>query len=100
MHTFERPITCSAPRSSETGGTPAASLPPPSSLKRPHTASAAASPPEPAASETARLEGRTRSNKIVVFEGSERHIGQVMDVKIVHAAPFTLYADPAIVNLD
>ena len=53
----------------------------------------------PSRKNAARLEGRTRSNKIVVFEGSERHIGQVMDVKIVHAAPFTLYADPAIVNL-
>lgn len=53
----------------------------------------------PSRKNAARLEGRTRSNKIVVFEGSERHIGQVMDVKIVHAAPFTLYGDPAIVNL-
>ena len=48
----------------------------------------------------ARLEGRTRSNKIVIFDGSERHIGQVMDVRIVHAAPFTLYGDPAILNLN
>ncbi|NDD40677.1 MAG: TRAM domain-containing protein, partial [Verrucomicrobia bacterium] len=48
----------------------------------------------------ARLEGRTRANKIVVFEGSERHIGQLMDVKITHAAPFTLYGDPAILNLN
>lgn len=54
----------------------------------------------PSRKNAARLEGRTRANKIVIFEGSERHIGQVMDVKIVHAAPFTLYADPAIVNLD
>ena len=66
LHTFERPITCSAPRSSETGGTPAASLPPPSSLNRPHTASAA-SPPEPAASEPARLEG---GSAIVAVSGS------------------------------
>src|SRR5258708_4658640 len=28
----------------------------------------------------ARLEGRTRTNKIVVFEGSERHRGQLLDV--------------------
>ncbi|NBV21293.1 MAG: tRNA (N6-isopentenyl adenosine(37)-C2)-methylthiotransferase MiaB [Proteobacteria bacterium] len=52
----------------------------------------------PSRKNSARLEGRTRANKIVVFEGSERHIGQVMDVKIVHAAPFTLYGDPAILN--
>ena len=48
----------------------------------------------------ARLEGRTRTNKIVIFDGGERHIGQVMDVRIVHAAPFTLYGDPAILNLN
>jgi tRNA-2-methylthio-N6-dimethylallyladenosine synthase len=54
----------------------------------------------PSRKNPARLEGRTRANKIVVFEGSERHVGQLMDVKIVHAAPFTLYGDPAIVNLN
>ena len=47
-----------------------------------------------------RLSGRTRSNKIVIFEGSDRHIGQLMDVKITRAGSFTLYGDPAIVNLD
>ncbi|KAF0181414.1 MAG: bifunctional enzyme involved in thiolation and methylation of tRNA [Limisphaerales bacterium] len=54
----------------------------------------------PSRKNPARLEGRTRANKIVVFEGSERHIGQLMDVRIVRAAPFTLYGDPAIVNLN
>ena len=44
--------------------------------------------------------GRTRSNKIVVFDGSERHRGQVMDVRMTRAGSFTLYGDPAIVNLD
>jgi tRNA-2-methylthio-N6-dimethylallyladenosine synthase len=44
--------------------------------------------------------GRTRSNKIVVFDGSERHRGQVMDVRVTRAGSFTLYGDPAIVNLD
>jgi tRNA-2-methylthio-N6-dimethylallyladenosine synthase len=48
----------------------------------------------------ARLEGRTRCNKIVVFEGSDRHIGQLMDLKIQRVGSFTLYGDPAIVNLD
>ncbi|MGV3774911.1 MAG: tRNA (N6-isopentenyl adenosine(37)-C2)-methylthiotransferase MiaB [Verrucomicrobiales bacterium] len=47
-----------------------------------------------------RLEGRTRCNKIVVFEGSDRHIGQLMDVKITRCGSFTLYGDPAIINLD
>lgn len=48
----------------------------------------------------ARMMGRTRSNKIVVIEGSERHRGQVMDVKITRAGSFTLYGDPAIINLE
>ena len=46
-----------------------------------------------------RLQGRTRCNKIVVFEGGERHIGQLMDLKIERVGSFTLYGDPAIVNL-
>ena len=48
----------------------------------------------------ARLEGRTRCNKIVVFEGAPRHIGQLLDVKINQAKMFTLHGDPAIRNLD
>jgi len=43
-----------------------------------------------------RLSGRTRTNKIVVFEGAERHIGQIMPVQIVESTGFTLYGDPAI----
>jgi tRNA-2-methylthio-N6-dimethylallyladenosine synthase len=43
-----------------------------------------------------RLSGRTRCNKIVVFEGSPRHIGQIMDVKVTRAGSFTLYGDPVI----
>jgi hypothetical protein len=35
----------------------------------------------------------------VVFEGSERHCGQLLDVKITRVGSFTLYGDPAIVNL-
>ena len=53
----------------------------------------------PSKKNPARLMGRTRCNKIVVFEGSERHCGQLMDVKIERAGSFTLYGDPAIVNL-
>ena len=48
----------------------------------------------------ARMMGRTRSNKIVLFEGSERHRGQIMDLKISRAGSFTLYGDPAIINLE
>jgi tRNA-2-methylthio-N6-dimethylallyladenosine synthase len=43
-----------------------------------------------------RLTGRTRTNKIVVFEGAPRHIGQVFQVKITKASSSTLYGDPAI----
>jgi tRNA-2-methylthio-N6-dimethylallyladenosine synthase len=46
----------------------------------------------------ARMTGRTRCNRIVVFEGSDRHRGQLMDVKIVRAGSFTLYGDPAILE--
>jgi tRNA-2-methylthio-N6-dimethylallyladenosine synthase len=43
-----------------------------------------------------RMSGRTRTNKIVVFEGAPRHAGQVMDVRIIRASTSTLYGDPAI----
>jgi tRNA-2-methylthio-N6-dimethylallyladenosine synthase len=46
-----------------------------------------------------RLTGRTRCNKIVVFEGAERHVGQVMDVAITKAGSFTLYGDPAVIGM-
>jgi tRNA-2-methylthio-N6-dimethylallyladenosine synthase len=48
----------------------------------------------------ARLAGRTRCNKIVLFEGAQRHRGQLLDVRITRAGLFTLYGDPAIINLD
>ena len=47
---------------------------------------------------TERLTGRTRTNKIVVFEGAPRHIGQIFPVKITRATGFTLYGDPAILE--
>ena len=53
----------------------------------------------PSKKNPARMTGRTRCNKIVVFEGSERHRGQLLDVKITRAGSFTLYGDPAIVSL-
>ena len=53
----------------------------------------------PSKKNPARLMGRTRCNKIVVFEGSERHRGQLLDVRITRAASFTLYGDPATVDL-
>jgi tRNA-2-methylthio-N6-dimethylallyladenosine synthase len=53
----------------------------------------------PSRKNAARMAGRTRCGKIVVFDGSERHRGQLMDVKITRAGSFTLYGDPAIMNL-
>lgn len=44
----------------------------------------------------ARLMGRTPGNKIVIFEGSERHIGEVFDVRIERTTGFSLYGTPAI----
>jgi len=54
----------------------------------------------PSRNNPARLMGRTRCNKIVLFDGGSRHVGQLMDLKITRAGSFTLYGDPAIVNLD
>ena len=46
-----------------------------------------------------RMMGRTRTNKIVVFEGSERHKGELLPVRIERATLTTLYGDPAIHSL-
>jgi tRNA-2-methylthio-N6-dimethylallyladenosine synthase len=43
-----------------------------------------------------RLAGRTRGNKIVVFEGAPRHIGALMTVRIVSSTGYTLYGDPVL----
>jgi tRNA-2-methylthio-N6-dimethylallyladenosine synthase len=40
-----------------------------------------------------RLEGRTRCNRIVVFEGGEQPVGQLADLRIVRSSTFTLYGD-------
>jgi tRNA-2-methylthio-N6-dimethylallyladenosine synthase len=53
----------------------------------------------PSKRNAARMTGRTRCNRIVVFDGGERHRGQIMDVQITRAGSFTLYGDPAILNL-
>jgi tRNA-2-methylthio-N6-dimethylallyladenosine synthase len=44
------------------------------------------------------ISGRSRTNKIVVFEGAPRHIGQIFPVKITRASGSTLYGDPAILG--
>jgi tRNA-2-methylthio-N6-dimethylallyladenosine synthase len=45
-----------------------------------------------------RLMGRTRGNKIVVFEGSKRHLGQLFPVRIKRSTGYTLFGDPAILS--
>jgi tRNA-2-methylthio-N6-dimethylallyladenosine synthase len=52
----------------------------------------------PSKKNAARMMGRTRCNKIVVFEGSDRHRGQLLEVAITRAGSFTLYGDPAILG--
>jgi tRNA-2-methylthio-N6-dimethylallyladenosine synthase len=54
----------------------------------------------PSKKNQARMMGRTRCNKLVVFDGSERHRGHLMDLKVTRAGLFTLYGDPAVVGLD
>jgi tRNA-2-methylthio-N6-dimethylallyladenosine synthase len=53
----------------------------------------------PSKKNAARFTGRTRCNRIVLFDGSERHRAELMDVKITRTGSFTLYGDPAVVNL-
>jgi tRNA-2-methylthio-N6-dimethylallyladenosine synthase len=38
----------------------------------------------------ARLSGRTRGNKIVVFEGDESDVGQLVNLEVVHSTGFSL----------
>jgi tRNA-2-methylthio-N6-dimethylallyladenosine synthase len=54
----------------------------------------------PSRTNDARMAGRTRCGKIVVFDGGERHRGQLMDVRIERAGLFTLYGDPAVLDGD
>jgi tRNA-2-methylthio-N6-dimethylallyladenosine synthase len=53
----------------------------------------------PSKKNAARYTGRTRCNRIVLFDGSPRHQSQLMPVKIERTGSFTLYGDPAVVNL-
>jgi tRNA-2-methylthio-N6-dimethylallyladenosine synthase len=50
----------------------------------------------PSKTNPSRLSGRTRGNKIVVFEGSDRHVGQLFPVRINRSTGYTLYGDPVI----
>jgi tRNA-2-methylthio-N6-dimethylallyladenosine synthase len=47
----------------------------------------------PSKTNQARLMGRTRGNKIVVFEGAPRHIGALMKIRIARSTGFSLYGE-------
>jgi len=47
-----------------------------------------------------RLTGRTETNKIVVFHGAPRHVGEIFPVRISSTSTTTLYGDPDVLNED
>jgi tRNA-2-methylthio-N6-dimethylallyladenosine synthase len=53
----------------------------------------------PSKTNAARLMGRTRTNKIVVFEGDNDLIGEVVNVKVQHANGFSLYGVPLLKDI-
>jgi tRNA-2-methylthio-N6-dimethylallyladenosine synthase len=50
----------------------------------------------PSRTNAARLMGRTRTNKIVVFEGTPEHVGQIFEVNVQQANGFSLYGTPLV----
>ncbi|MBM3857410.1 MAG: tRNA (N6-isopentenyl adenosine(37)-C2)-methylthiotransferase MiaB [Verrucomicrobia bacterium] len=50
----------------------------------------------PSRNDPTRLAGRTRTNKIVIFEGGQRFHREIFEVRITRATSSTLYGDPAI----
>jgi tRNA-2-methylthio-N6-dimethylallyladenosine synthase len=48
----------------------------------------------PSKTNPARLTGRARTNKIVIFEGGEELIGELVEIKIERATGFSLYGKP------
>jgi tRNA-2-methylthio-N6-dimethylallyladenosine synthase len=52
----------------------------------------------PSKTKDSRLTGRSRQNRPVVFEGGDRHIGQLLTVRITESTGFTDYADPSILG--
>jgi tRNA-2-methylthio-N6-dimethylallyladenosine synthase len=48
----------------------------------------------PSKTNPTRLMGRTRTNKIVVFDGNEKLIGEIIDIQVQRANGFSLYGAP------
>ena len=49
----------------------------------------------PSKTNRARLAGRTRTNKVAIFEGVDDDIGQLIDLRIAHATGFSLSGSKA-----
>ena len=54
----------------------------------------------PSKTNPARLMGRTRANKIAVFEGDNELIGELVDIQIERANGFSLCGTPIRMNTD
>jgi len=52
----------------------------------------------PSKTKESRLTGRSRQNRPVIFEGGDRHVGQLLTVRITESTGFTDYADPSILG--
>ena len=52
----------------------------------------------PSKTNPSRLTGRSRQNRPVIFEGGERHWGQLLTVRITESTGFTDYGDPSILG--
>src|SRR6202171_4896599 len=50
----------------------------------------------PSRTNAARLMGRTRTNKIVVFDGKPEHVGEIFEVTVKQANGFSLYGRPVV----
>ena len=50
----------------------------------------------PSRTNASRLMGRTRTNKIVVFEGKPEHVGEIFEVTVKQANGFSLYGTPLV----
>ena len=50
----------------------------------------------PSRRNASRLMGRTRTNKVVVFEGESGHIGEIFNVHVQRANGFSLYGTPVV----
>ena len=48
----------------------------------------------PSKTNPSRLTGRTRGNKIVVFEGAPQHVGTLLNIRIARSTGYTLYGHP------